>query len=163
LLDTVIATDWGRQRSFVEYIAAQPDGRYVICEDGEGAIAYTRVVRFDGMEELTELMVLPEHQGQGIGRRLLDIAWPGDPTPDLGMFDLSGETSAVCWVSSEGEIGPAVARTPGELVPVVIAALDRVAKTQEPPYLAVFATTLSWWLLRRLRGLGFSVYWPSWI
>jgi hypothetical protein len=27
----------------------------------------------------------------------------------------------------------------------------------------VFTTTLSWWLLRRLRTLGFSVYWPSWV
>jgi hypothetical protein len=81
----------------------------------------------------------------------------------LCIFDASGATSALCWVSNDGEIGPAVARTPGELVPVVVAALDRVAKTQEPEHIAVFTTTLSWWLLRRLRGLGFGVYWPSWI
>jgi hypothetical protein len=48
-------------------------------------------------------------------------------------------------------------------VPVVLAALDRVAMTQEPPNLGVFTSTLSWWLLRRLRTLGFSVYWPSWV
>ena len=58
-------------------------------------------------------------------------------------------------MSSEGDIGPAVAVEPGDLVPVVLSALDRVAMTQEPEYLSVYASTLSWWLLRRLRKLGF--------
>ncbi len=40
------------------------------------------------------------------------------------------------------------ARRPEDLVPVVLAALDRVAKTQEPESLGVFCTTDSWWLLR---------------
>lgn len=71
--------------------------------------------------------------------------------------------TAVCWVSSEGDIGPAVAETPEGLVPLVLAALDRVAKTQEPATLGVFATTTSWWLLHRLRLLGFRVFWPSWV
>jgi GNAT superfamily N-acetyltransferase len=254
LTDGDIRADWERQRSFIEYIAAQEGGRYVIAENGSGPVGYARVVQFPSMEELTELMVLPDHQQQGIGRRLLDLAWPGDPTPETGRVvvatgspsDLTlylefgvmpvaghwhmrqrtevylshraqemdttdpgvhvlkadravaewkrlepsavahgrpalheffgrdrtclatidpatGEGRALCWVSSDGDIGPAIATTPGELVPVVIAALDRVAKTQEPPGLSVFATTLSWWLLRRLRTLGFSVYWPSWI
>ncbi len=249
-----IEADWGRQRSVVEFIAAQPEGRYVIAENGSGPIGYARVVRFPHMEELTELMVLPEHQGRGVGRRLLQVAWPGDPSADLGRVvvaagapsDLSlylefgvmpvaghwhmrqrtdvylerraqeiettdpgvhllkpdravaewmrlepqairhdrpalheffardrnclaaldpssGETKALCWVSSDGDIGPAVAQQPGGLVPVIIAALDRVAMTQEPRYLSVFVTSLSWWLMRRLRTLGFGVFWPSWI
>ena len=33
---------------------------------------------------LTELMVVPDQQGRGIGRQLIEVAWPGDPTPDLG-------------------------------------------------------------------------------
>src|SRR4051812_5589851 len=245
---------WARQRSVVEFIAAQPEGRYVIADDGSGPIGYARVVRFPHMEELTELMVLPDHQGRGIGRRLLEVAWPGDPTADLGRVvvaagtpsDLSlslefgvmpvaghwhmrqrpavylerraqemettapgvhllkpdravaewnrlepeaigherpslheffardrnclaaldpqtGEARALCWVSSDGEIGPAVSSAPGGLVPVIIAALDRVAMTQEPAHLSVFVTSLSWWLLRRLRTLGFGVFWPSWV
>ena len=249
-----IRADWQRQRPVVEFIAAQPGGRYVIAENGSGPVGYARVVRFPRMEELTELMVLPEHQGRGIGRRLLEVAWPGDPSADLGRVvvaagaasDLSlylefgvmpvaghwhmrqrtdvylerraqeiettdpgvhllkpdravaewnrlepdaighersalheffardrnclaaldprtGEANALCWVSSEGEIGPAVASQPGQLVAVIIAALDRVAKVQEPRHLSVFTTTLTWWLLRRLRTLGFSVFWPSWI
>ena len=75
----------------------------------------------------------------------------------------SGAARAVCWVSGDGEIGPAVAVEPGDLVPVVLSALDRVAMTMEPEYLGVYVTTLSWWLLRRLRKLGFVVWWPSWV
>ncbi len=248
-----IHTDWVAQRSFVEYIATQP-GRYVIAEHEGLPVGYARTVRFDGIEELTELTVLPELQGRGVGRQLLDVVWPGDPTPDMGrvvvatgtaadlslytgfgvmpvaghwhmrqrtqaylatrsqeidttdpgvhmltpdravaewkrlepsavaherpsvheffgrdrtclavMDPVTGQAKSLCWVSLEGEIGPAIAASPGELVPVVLAALDRVAMTQEPEYLSVFTTTLSWWLLRRLRTLGFSVYWPSWV
>ncbi|MEA2440985.1 MAG: Acetyltransferase domain [Thermoleophilaceae bacterium] len=254
LTDERIRGDWGRQRSIVEFIASQPGGRYLIAENGTGPIGYARTVRFEGMEELTELMVLPDHQRRGIGRQLLELAWPGDPSPELGRVvvatgspsDLSlytefgvmpvaghwhmrqrtevylahraqeidttdpgvhvlkadravaewkrlepsaiahgrpelheffgrdrtclatidpstGEATSLCWVSSDGDIGPAVACSPGQLVPVVLAALDRIAMTQEPPSLALFTSTLSWWLLRRLRTLGFQVYWPSWV
>jgi hypothetical protein len=71
--------------------------------------------------------------------------------------------AALCWVSSEGDIGPAVGEAAGDLVPVVMAALDRVAKSREPETLGVYVTTLSWWLIRRLRRLGFQVFWPSWV
>jgi hypothetical protein len=70
---------------------------------------------------------------------------------------------ALCWVSADGQIGPAIGTEAGDLVPVILAALDRVAKTQEPETLSVFTTSLSWWLLRRLRTLGFKVFWPSWV
>jgi GNAT superfamily N-acetyltransferase len=255
ITDDRVKDDWRRQRSMVEFIASQPDGRYVIAENGgEDPIGYARTVHFDGMDELTELMVLPGHQRRGIGKQLLELVWPGDPTPDLGRAvvatgsasDLSlytgsgvmpvaghwhmrtpteeylalraqeidttdpgvhalkadravaewkrlepsavahgrpalheffgrdrtclatidpasGAASSLCWVSTDGDIGPAVASSPGELVPVVLAALDRVAMIQEPRHLGVFTSTLSWWLLRRLRTLGFAVYWPSWV
>src|SRR5919202_5512675 len=83
LTEQDIRADWLRQKPIVEFIAAQP-GRYVVCEGSEGPLAYARVVRFPHMEELTELMVLPEHQGRGIGRRLLRAAWPDGPSADLG-------------------------------------------------------------------------------
>jgi GNAT superfamily N-acetyltransferase len=254
LSDADVRADWMRQRSFVEWLAAQDGGCYVLVEsDDEGVIAYCRTVRVGDMEQLTELMVAPEHQGAGLGRELLERCWPGAPTPDLGRIivaagapsDLTlytnfgvmpvaghwhmrqrtelyresrsqedetgpgvhvlkpdravsewlrlesaalgherralheffardrtclasldpatGEARALCWVSSEADIGPAVGAEPGDLMPVVLSALDRVAMTQEPEYLSVYATTLSWWLLRRLRKLGFVVYWPSWV
>ena len=81
-----IRGDWVRQRGLIEHLAAQPRGRYVICDGPDGPIGYARMVRFGGMEQLTELMVDPAHQGQGIGRALLERCWPGDPTPDLGRI-----------------------------------------------------------------------------
>jgi hypothetical protein len=75
----------------------------------------------------------------------------------------SGHATALCWVSGHGEIGPGVGRNPEDLVPVVLAALDRVAKMQEPETFGVHCTTASWWLMDRLRRLGFRVHWPAWI
>ena len=253
LLKEQIDADWQRQRGLIEYISARPEGRYVICEGAGEVVGYARVVRFGTMEQLTELMVAPGHQKQGIGRALLEQCWPGDPTPDLGRVvvasgaptDLTLYTqfgvmpvaghwhmrarteeyvklrtaevdmvdpqvhvltpdravgewcrlepgavgherpglheyfarertclalpgaderpAALCWVSSDAQIGPAVGERAADLVPVILAALDRVAKTQEPQTLSVFGTSLSWWLLRRLRHLGFQVFWPSWV
>jgi GNAT superfamily N-acetyltransferase len=253
LSDADVRADWLRQRSLIEFIAAQP-GCFVIAENDEGeAVGYARTVQLGGMEQVTELMVEPDQQGAGLGRMLLERCWPGAPTPELGRVvvatgapsDLTlytnfgvmpvaghwhlrqrteayqeqraqqdetgpgvhvlkpdraiaewiamessalgqarrelheffardrtclasldpatSEARALCWVSSEGEIGPGVAGEPGDLVPVVLSALDRVALTLEPEYLSVYASTLSWWLLRRLRSLGFVVYWPSWV
>jgi hypothetical protein len=82
----------------------------------------------------------------------------------LAIMDArAGAALALCWVSSEGEIGPAVARKAADLVPVVLAALDRVAKAQEPESLGIFCSTDSWPLLERVRRLGFRVQWPSWL
>ena len=252
--DEEIAELWERRRSFVEFIAAQPGGRYWIAEDAGGnPVGYARVVRFGELEELNELMVDEEHQGLGVARELLARCWPGDPTPDLGRvvvtagspsdlsvhlsygvmpvaghwhlrtrtqgylearahetdsvepdvhvltadravaewkrleppavgherpllhehfgrdrtclatLDANAQATALCWVDSHGEIGPAVAATPEDLVPVVLQALDRVGRSNEPEYLGVYATSLSWWVLKRLRGLGFKVFWPSWV
>ena len=81
----------------------------------------------------------------------------------LASLDEDGQANALCWVGTSGYIGPGVASEAGDLVPVVLAALDRVAKAEEPEALHVFCTTDSWWLLRRLRSLGFRVDWPGWI
>jgi len=251
--DPDLSAGWARERSLLEFMAAQPDGCFWVGENADGLVAYARTVRFGGMEELTELAVAPDHAGLGLGRELLARCWPNDPSPQLGRalvasaapreltlytdfgvmpagghWDLRQETAAylkqrsletdapdpsvhvlkpelavaewqrlepgalgherpllheffgrdrtclarfhteghvlaLCWVSSEGEIGPAVASEPEHLVPVVLAALDRIARTQAPSELGLACTTTSWWLLRRLRGLGFRVRLPSWI
>lgn len=252
--DADVAEAWGHQRGLVEFLDAQPARRYLIAENGSGPVGFARVVQFGAMEHLTDLMVIPDHQGTGVGRMLLDAIWPGDPSPSLGRIvvatgsprDLSlytefgvmpvaghwhmrqntatylehrsvetdateagsvvvltveravaewkrlepeaigherpalheffgrdraclatvdgdGTPTALCWVSTDGNIGPAVGTNPADVIPVVLAALDRVAKTQEPDLLGIYASTTSWHLLNRLRGLGFRVYWPSWI
>ena len=82
------------------------------------------------------------------------------------LATLDGEAeaaTALCWIGLEGEIGPAVASAPEQLVPVVLQALDRVARSRAPETLSVFCATDSWWVLRRLRKLGFRVWWPSWV
>jgi len=98
----------------------------------------------------------------GHERPLLHEFW-GRTRSCLATMDEGGHASALCWVSSEGEIGPAVGETPEALVPVLLAAFDRVAKLQEPETIGVFCTTDSWWLLDRLRRLGFTIQWPAWI
>ena len=78
------------------------------------------------------------------------------------LATLDGDrASALCWIGPRGEIGPAVGGTPEDLVPVVLQALDRVARAKEPDALRIYCSTDSWWLLRRLRNLGFRVRWPS--
>jgi len=251
--DEQVEESWSRYRGLVELLDAH-DRRYVIAENGSGPVGYARVVCFEGMEQLTDLMVAPPHQGKGIGRALLEQVWPGDPSPAVGRLvvaageprDLSlytefgvmpvaghwhlrvdtasylemrshetdateagsvvvltteravsewqrlepeaigharptlheffgrdrtclatvngdGTARGLCWVSSDADIGPAVGTEPPDVIPVMLAALDRVAKSQEPQVLSVYASTTSWHLLHRLRILGFHVYWPSWV
>jgi len=74
-----------------------------------------------------------------------------------------GHATSLCWVSPNDEIGPAVGRNAEALVPVVLAALDRVTTQRQPEWCDVYCTTDSWWLLNRLRRIGFRVFWPSWV
>ena len=249
-----IEIDWQARRDLLEFTASLDGGGFWLCEDEGRPVACGRVCRFGAMEELTELMVLPEYHRNGIGRALLERLWPADPTPDLGrlvvaagapadltlyadfgvmpvtghwhmrasaeqfrerraqeidstdppvhvlsperavaewkrleppaighqrpmLHDFFGRTrtclatmnadateaTALCWVDSSGQVGPAVAATSQDLVPVVLQAMDRVAMTREHETLAIFCSTDSWWLLRRLRQVCFRVWWPSWI
>jgi GNAT superfamily N-acetyltransferase len=243
---------WARRRKLAEFIAAQ-DGCFFLCERREGLVGYARTVRFDGMDQLAELFVHPDHQGKGIGKGLLERCWPEPPTPELGRVvvatgapaDLTlymgfgvmpangrlrlverteryverrlrerdanepgvhgleperalaewrrmepevvgherrplqeflarertclasvgpdGQASAICWVSADGQLGPGAAARPEDLIPVVLAALDRVAKMHEPEELQLPVIGSSWWLLQRLRTLGFRVSWPGWV
>jgi hypothetical protein len=249
-----LGEDWRRERPMIEFMAAQANGCFLVCEDDGDLVGYVLVARFEAMDEMAELWVAASHAGRGVSRGLLERCWPESPTPELGRLvvavgrpaDLtlftefgvmpvsghwhmrhrvdeyleqraleldstepdvhvltaeraveewkrlepvavgherpslheffgrtrnclatvdpdSGRATALCWVSGHGEIGPGVGENPEDLVPVVLAALDRVAKMQEPEVFGVFCTTASWWLMDRLRRLGFKVHWPAWI
>lgn len=249
-----IEAEWRGQREVIEFLAAHPDGDYWICEDAGRAVGYARVCRLDGMEQLTELMVLPSHHRRGIGRALLERCFASDPDPDgvrvvaaagatsdltlyadFGVMPVSGhwhmrarvgdyaerraaeagaaepavhalepahavaawaeleptalghgrpplheffartrtclatvdadsgDVTALCWVGSGGDLGPAVAAEPRGLAAVVVGALDRIARARAPEVLGVYCATDAWPLLRRLRRLGFRVHWPGWV
>ena len=70
--DEEIERTWRRERSLLEFIAAQPDGRYLICENGDAPVGYARVDRFAEMEELTELSIVHGHHAQGLGAAILE-------------------------------------------------------------------------------------------
>lgn len=253
LSEEEIERRWLESRDLVEFIAAQA-GRTWICEEAGRPVGYARVGRFEEMEELTRLAVIPSHRGLGIARALLERCWPDAPSPQLGrvvvaagspadltlyldfgvmpvtghwqmtaststyqerrsheldltepplvalgaahavaewtrleppaighhrldLYEFFGRTrsclgtmsaagdraSALCWVGQHGEIGPAVGATPASLVPVILQTLDRMAMTREPDRLGIYCATDSWWLLRRLRSLGFRLERPSWV
>jgi hypothetical protein len=249
-----IRDDWARERPLIEFLAAQPGGSFLVCEEDDELAGFMLVPRFGSMDELAQLWVAAGHSGREVRRGLLERCWPESPSPDLGRLILavgtpsdltlytefgvmpvtghwqmrhrpdqylehraqerdaaepgvhvltaeraveewmrlepeavgherrslheffartrnclatvdaeSGRATGLCWVSAQSEIGPAVGEQPEDLVPVVLATLDRVAKMQEPDVLAVHCTTASWWLMDRLRRLGFWVHWPAWI
>jgi GNAT superfamily N-acetyltransferase len=79
---------WQRERGLLEFIVAQIDAAFVICDDGEEMVGYLRAVRFGSMDELTELWVSPSHAGRGVGRGLLERCWPNSPTPELNRLVL---------------------------------------------------------------------------
>lgn len=82
----------------------------------------------------------------------------------LACFDQRSEgVTGLCWVGPTGQIGPAVGAQSEDLVPVVLAALDRVSRMEAADNVCVHTTTIAWWLLRRLLGLGFEVRRPAWV
>ena len=60
----------------------------------------------------------------------------------LAIMDAdAGRATALCWIGPHGEIGPGVAASAQELVPVVLQALDRVGQAREPESFGVFCAS----------------------
>jgi GNAT superfamily N-acetyltransferase len=249
--DAQVEAEWHAQREVVEFLAGEPGGDYWVCEEGGRAVGYARACRLGGVEQLTELMVLPSHHRRGIGRALLERCWtPGPPAgesrvvlaagapadltlySDFGVLPVSGhwhlrvaraefrarrreadlavdvapleagaavarwgelepgvvgagrrslheffartrecvalrgpegDVGGLCWVAPGGDVGPAVAASPAQLVPTVVGALDRLAARGATGELGLYCTTANGALIATLRGLGLYVHWPGWV
>ena len=60
-------------RRFARYLELDPDGQWVAEIDGNGGGVANAILR-EGLWGLGLFAVAPEHQGRGVGRRLLDAA-----------------------------------------------------------------------------------------
>ena len=70
---------WAQRRPLLEHLARTAD-RFWLAEREGQVVGYARSIRNDGVRELTEFFVLPGSQGEGVGRELLDRAFPHDAT-----------------------------------------------------------------------------------
>ena len=80
---------WEIRRPFWEHLSNTSDNYWIAEKDGE-AIGYARSILRGNHRELTEFFVAPEAQSAGVGRELLQRAFPNDvphrsiiATPDL--------------------------------------------------------------------------------
>ncbi|HEX3758230.1 MAG TPA: GNAT family N-acetyltransferase [Kofleriaceae bacterium] len=68
---------WERRRPLYEHLAQTAEHLWIAEDDGR-PIGYARSILRDGVRELTELFVLPDLQANGVGRELLERAFPAD-------------------------------------------------------------------------------------
>lgn len=73
----VLAQLWASRRPLFEHLARTAEQFWLAEQDGQ-AIGYARTIVRDGVRELTEFFVLPEYQLAGVGRELLQRAFPAD-------------------------------------------------------------------------------------
>lgn len=71
----VLRSLWERRRSMFEYLA-QDCSQFWVAENGGEIVAYARSIEHAGMLELTEFFVRPDQQSAGVGRELLNRAFP---------------------------------------------------------------------------------------
>lgn len=69
--------DWERWRPLFQHLRSTSDAAWA-AEAAGRLVGYARSIRRGDSRELTEFFVLPEAQGQGLGGRLLERAFPAD-------------------------------------------------------------------------------------
>ena len=113
-----------------------------VAQDGtEGVVAYARSIEHGPLFELTEFFVLPAHQSAGIGRQLLERAFPEDrgelrvivATTDvraLSRYLKAGMTARTPVVSLIGPPAPSLGETErwGEHVSATSVALSEIGE-----------------------------------
>lgn len=75
--DPTDEAEWDRWRPLFEHVRSTAD-MAVGAELGGRLVGYARSIRRGDSRELTEFFVLPGTQGQGLGKRLLERAFPQD-------------------------------------------------------------------------------------
>ncbi len=75
-----IAREWPSYEGLYSFLATAAEQYWVAERDGQ-VIGYARSVAFDGLRELTEFFVHPDAQSGGVGRELLNRAFPLDDMP----------------------------------------------------------------------------------
>ncbi len=70
-----LAKMWEERRSLYNHMARTANQYWIAEEDGE-AVGYARSILRDGVQELTELFILPGSQSAGLGRALIKRAFP---------------------------------------------------------------------------------------
>lgn len=72
------AQTWPRWETLYAHLQAACDQAWLAERDG-AVVGYARSLRRGDTRELTEFFVLPEAAGVGVGKRLLDAAFPAQP------------------------------------------------------------------------------------
>ena len=73
----IIQNLWARRQSLFDHLARTSDNFWV-AEQDDKVIGFARSILRNGVRQLTEFFVLPEHQSAGVGGELLARAFPLD-------------------------------------------------------------------------------------
>lgn len=66
---------WPEWRSLYDFLASSAD-QFWVAESDDKVIGYARSILHDGLQELTEFFISPQEQSAGLGRALLERAFP---------------------------------------------------------------------------------------
>jgi hypothetical protein len=73
----VRGASWAKWQPLFDHLARTSDHAW-LAEDAGKVVGYARSIDRDGVRELTEFFVLPDWQARGVGRELLERAFPSD-------------------------------------------------------------------------------------
>jgi GNAT superfamily N-acetyltransferase len=72
-----VEAQWQRRKAFMQHLTQTADNNWVAVRDGH-PIGYARSLVRDNVRQLSEMFLVPSAQSNGIGRELLDYAFPKD-------------------------------------------------------------------------------------
>lgn len=93
---------WDRRRPLFEHLGATGD-QFWFAEDGHRTVGYARSIVRGNVRELTEFFVLPDAQGGGVGRGLLERTLPLDGLERTIIA--TGELPAIARYLKAGVVG----------------------------------------------------------